>query len=99
MITLLPVLISGFGGGATRGLIGYLKHQYSYKNVGFDLKYFTVMMFLSGVLGVLAAVAIDQSMISFEGYYLCLTSYCLYYWLRLRGYIQDTFKEGEAREY
>ena len=60
MITLLPVLISGFGGGATRGLIGYLKHQYSYKNVGFDLRYFTVMMFLSGV-------AIDQSMISFEG--------------------------------
>jgi len=67
MITLLPVLISGFGGGATRGLIGYLKHQYSYKNVGFDLRYFTVMMFLSGVVGVLAAIAIDQSMISFEG--------------------------------
>jgi hypothetical protein len=67
MITLLPILISGFGGGATRGLIGYLKHQYSYKNVGFDLKYFTVMMFLSGVVGVLVAVAIDQSMISFEG--------------------------------
>ena len=40
MITLLPVLISGFSGGATRGLIGYLKHQYSYKNVGFDLKLF-----------------------------------------------------------
>ena len=65
MITLLPVLISGFGGGATRGLIGYLKHQYSYKNVGFDLKYFTVMMFLSGVVGVLVAVAIDQSIEDF----------------------------------
>ncbi|MDK2948966.1 MAG: hypothetical protein PWQ56_131 [Patescibacteria group bacterium] len=61
MITLFPILIGGFGGGATRGLIGYLKHQYSYKNVGFDLGYFTVMMFLSGIVGVLTAVAIDQS--------------------------------------
>ena len=67
MITLFPILISGFRGGATRGLIGYLKHQYSYKNVGFDLRYFTVMMFLSGIVGVLTAVAIDQSTISVEG--------------------------------
>ncbi len=56
MITLLPVLISGFGGGATRGLIGYLKHQYSYKNVGFDVKYFTVMMFLSAIFYPLTAL-------------------------------------------
>ena len=67
MITLLPVLISGFGGGATRGLIGYLKHQYSYKNVGFDIKYFIVMMLLSGVVGLFAAIAIKYSYISFEG--------------------------------
>lgn len=67
MITIIPILISGFGGGATRGLIGYLKHQYSYKNVGFDWKYFTIMMLLSGIVGLLAAIAIDQSMISLEG--------------------------------
>jgi len=67
MIGFLYILIGGFGGGAIRGLVGYLKHQYSYKNVGFDVKYFTVMMFLSGIVGLLAAIAIDQSMISFEG--------------------------------
>ena len=27
------VLAAGFGGGMTRGLVGYIKHQYSYKNV------------------------------------------------------------------
>ena len=67
MITFLPVLIGGFIGGATRGLIGYLKHQYSYKNVGFDWKYFSVMMILSGAIGLLASVAIKYSFISFEG--------------------------------
>ena len=67
MITFLPVLIGGFGGGAVRGLVGYLKHQYSYKNVGFDWKYFTMMMFLSGIVGLLTAIAIEQSFISFEG--------------------------------
>jgi len=48
-------------------LIGYLKYQYSYKNVGFDVKYFTAMMFLSGIVGLLAAIAIKYSFISFEG--------------------------------
>ena len=67
MISIISILIGGFGGGAVRGLVGYLKHQYSYKNVGFDVKYFTVMMFLSGIVGLLAALAIKYSLISFEG--------------------------------
>jgi hypothetical protein len=54
-------LIAGFGGGALRGIIGYLKHQYDYKNVGFDTKYFLGMSFLSGIVGLLVSVAIGES--------------------------------------
>lgn len=51
-------LIAGFGGGAVRGLVGFVKHQYSYKNVGFNLPYFAGMLFLSGIIGVLSATAV-----------------------------------------
>jgi len=63
----ISILIAGFGGGVVRGLIGFLKHQYDYKNTGFNLPYFFVMMFLSGIVGLLVAIGIDQSFISFEG--------------------------------
>ncbi len=36
----ISILIAGFGGGVVRGLVGFIKHQYSYKNVGFRLPYF-----------------------------------------------------------
>jgi len=54
------ILIAGFGGGVVRGLIGYIKHQYSYKNVGFNASYFFTMMFLSGIVGILTAGAIKE---------------------------------------
>jgi len=63
----LTILIAGFGGGMIRGLIGFIKHQYSYKNVGFNLSYFLVMAFLSGVIGVLSAFAINETGITFFG--------------------------------
>jgi hypothetical protein len=56
----LIILIAGFGGGMVRGLIGYIKHQFSYKNVGFNLPYFFTMMFLSGIIGILSAAAIKE---------------------------------------
>ncbi|MFZ3054618.1 MAG: hypothetical protein WA091_01360 [Minisyncoccales bacterium] len=63
----ISLLIAGFGGGLVRGLVGFLKNQYSYKNTGFNLPYFFGMMFLSGVIGVLTAVAVKYSFISLEG--------------------------------
>ena len=51
------ILVAGFAGGLTRGLVGFIKYQYSYKNVGFNLPYFFVMIFLSGVVGLLTAAA------------------------------------------
>ena len=56
----LIILIAGFGGGLVRGLIGYIKHQFSYKNVGFNVPYFFTMMFLSGIIGVLTAIATKE---------------------------------------
>lgn len=63
----LSVLIAGFGGGVVRGLVGFVKHQYSYKNVPFKLPYFLAMMFISGVIGVLTAVAIKELGLTFFG--------------------------------
>jgi len=54
------ILIAGFGGGAIRGLVGFIKHQYSYKNVGFNLPYFFTMILLSGMIGFLSAAAVKE---------------------------------------
>lgn len=56
----LMVLIAGFGGGVARGLMGYVKHQYSYKNVRFNLPYFLTMMTISGAMGLLVAAAVKE---------------------------------------
>lgn len=54
------IFIAAFGGGFFRGLVGYIKHQFSYKNVPFDLKYFLGMMVLSGIIGLVATLAIKE---------------------------------------
>ena len=64
------ILIAGFGGGVVRGLVGFIKHQFSYKEVGFKVLYFFGMMFLSGMVGVLCAVAIKELGMKFFGNFL-----------------------------
>lgn len=54
------VFIAGFGGGFIRGLVGFVKHQYSYKEVKFNLAHFLSMMFISGSIGVLSAVVVRE---------------------------------------
>ncbi|MCK4782009.1 hypothetical protein KAS79_03775 [Candidatus Parcubacteria bacterium] len=63
----LLILIAGFGGGVIRGLVGFVKHQYSYKNVGFNLPYFFGMMFISGIVGLLCAISIEETGVNFLG--------------------------------
>lgn len=65
--TYLPILISAFGGGVVRGLVGFIKHQFSYKNVPFNLSYFFGMSFLSGIIGLLSAIAIKEVGFTLEG--------------------------------
>lgn len=63
----IPILIAGFGGGVIRGLVGFIKHQYSYKNVGFNMPYFFGMMFVSGIVGLLVAASIKELGFTFLG--------------------------------
>jgi len=58
------LLIAGFFGGVVRGLVGFVKHQFSYKNVPFNWKYFLGMSFISGVIGVTSAMAIKEAGVS-----------------------------------
>jgi hypothetical protein len=52
------ILIAGFGGGVLRGLVGFIKHQFSYKNTPFKLGYFLAMSFLSGIVGLISVMAL-----------------------------------------
>lgn len=61
------ILISAFGGGVVRGLVGFIKHQFSYKNVKFNLSYFLGMSFLSGIVGLLCGAAIEGLGVDFLG--------------------------------
>jgi hypothetical protein len=54
------IFIAGFGGGFVRGLMGFVKHQYAYKDVKFNLPHFLSMLLISGSIGVLSAVAVRE---------------------------------------
>lgn len=66
-MTYFEILIAGFGGGIIRGLVGFIKHQFSYKNVPFNLSYFFGMSFLSGMVGLLSAIAVKEVGLTFSG--------------------------------
>ena len=59
------IFISAFGGGAIRGLVGFIKHQFSYKNVPFKPGYFIGTMTASGVIGLLSVWAIHGAGFTF----------------------------------
>jgi len=63
----ISILIAGFGGGILRGLVGFTKHQFSYKEVEFKPLYFGFMMFLSGLVGLFSAIVIKELNINFLG--------------------------------
>lgn len=55
------IFVAGFIGGIVRGLVGFLKHRHSYKDVRFSLPSFLSTMFLSGAVGVVVASAIKET--------------------------------------
>lgn len=61
----ISILLAGFGGGALRGIIGFLKHQFSYKNVKFNVLYFLMMVIVSGVVGLLVSAAVEGTSFNF----------------------------------
>lgn len=56
----MQIFIVGFLGGFVRGLVGFIKYQFSYKNVPFRPKYFLAMTFASGLIGTVTAFAIKE---------------------------------------
>ena len=56
----IGIFIAAFMGGLVRGLVGWIKHQFSFKNVPFRPKYFLGMMIVSGLVGMVATIAIKE---------------------------------------
>jgi len=46
------LLFAGLFGGVIRGLVGYLKYHFRYKNITFKWSYFLIMVGFSGIIGV-----------------------------------------------
>ena len=61
------ILLSGFAGGALRGLIGLIKHRLSYKKVPFRWKYFLGMIVVSGIIGFTVVAAVQDIGFNIQG--------------------------------
>ena len=73
------ILFTGFLGGMVRGLMGFIKHQFSYKNVGFNLFYFLGMAFISGMVGLSSALAVQKVGFTLEGVFSPALSFIIGY--------------------
>ncbi len=62
---MVQVLIAGAVGGLVRGIVGYIKYQFAYKNVPFQLKYFAFITLLSSFIGLAVSWAVANSGIKF----------------------------------
>ena len=54
------IFLAAFSGGVLRGLVGFLKYTFSYKEVKFRPRHFLGTMFISGVVGLLATIAVKE---------------------------------------
>lgn len=57
---MILIFFAAFAGGVLRGLVGFVKYQFSYKEVKFRPRYFLGTMFISGVVGLLATIAVKE---------------------------------------
>ena len=73
------ILLAGFFGGVIRGLVGFIKHQYSYKNVPFNLPYFLGMSFLSGIIGLVVAATVLEIGFTYQGLFTPALSFIVGY--------------------
>lgn len=73
------ILIAAFFGGVVRGLVGFIKHQYAYKDVPFNLRYFLGMSFLSGIIGLAIGAAVKEIGFSHQGIFTPALSFIIGY--------------------
>lgn len=59
------MLLAGALGGLVRGLVGFTKYFFAYKNVKFDIRYFLILVIISSVAGFTVSWAIAASGITF----------------------------------
>ncbi len=64
---LVSLLIAGGFGGLVRGIVGFLKHQFAYKEVSFKPKYITAIMLLSALVGLVVTWSIVKSGLTIAG--------------------------------
>jgi hypothetical protein len=57
---IFSIILASFGGGILRGLVGFTKHQFSYKDVKFRPYYFLGTVLISGIIGLVSALAIKE---------------------------------------
>lgn len=79
MFEYVAILLAGFFGGMIRGLVGFLKHQFSYKNVPFRLTYFLGISFLSGIIGLMATMSIKEAGFTFNSAFTPALSFIIGY--------------------
>lgn len=76
---MILLFFAAFSGGALRGLVGFLKHQFSYKEVKFRPFYFLGTIFISGVIGLLATVAVREIGFTLSGTFSASLSFIIGY--------------------
>ena len=75
----ISLLLAGFFGGVIRGLVGFVKHQFAYKNVPFDLKYFLAISFVSGIIGLMASLSLKEAGLTLQGIFTPALSFIIGY--------------------
>ena len=75
----ISIIIAGFFGGVLRETVGFIKHQFSYKNTPFKFGYFLAMSFLSGVVGLISVLAIKEIGFTLEGFFTPALSFIIGY--------------------
>lgn len=55
------LLLAGATGGLVRGIVGFLKHQFAYKNVEFKPAYISLIIALSAFVGLTVTWALFSS--------------------------------------
>ncbi len=63
----LQLFVAGFLGGVVRGLVGFMKHQFAYKNVPFKPSYFLGTTMLSGIIGMASSLAVQNVGFTLQG--------------------------------
>lgn len=62
-----------------RGLVGFLKHYFSYKNVRFELWRFLGTSFLSGIIGMMTAAAVREIGLEYQSSFTTALSFVVGY--------------------